>query len=211
MLQSLLENSVFKKIVNTPVIWNTLEAIVGANRWKLRLYPSVFAKSGRLLDFGCSMGNITPGFLSFEYVGVDIDCRLIEAARRRFKKYPNISFECVDILNATFRPAPFEYVLCATTGHHLTDQELEPIIMKLLALLKPGGELHFFDIVRRPGQDPLTTRLLTRVDQGKHIRTEGEYRRLFDPRRYRIAERKLFESPRGIVKQQAMLYFKFIA
>jgi hypothetical protein len=61
-----------KKILNQPVIWNSIQYFVGANQWKLAVYPSVLSNQGdKLLDFGCSIGNITPAFLNFDYYGID--------------------------------------------------------------------------------------------------------------------------------------------
>ena len=65
--------------LNIPPVWITFQYFVGANQWKSRMYPSVFRSKGKLLDFGCSMGNNTGDFLDFNYWGLDLDSAMIEA------------------------------------------------------------------------------------------------------------------------------------
>jgi hypothetical protein len=103
--------------------------------------------------------------------------------------------------------ADFDQIIFGTTGHHLTDQELRLIIETLLSYLKPGGSLHFFDIFRQPNKDGLTTRLLTKNDQGKFVRTLDQYENFFSTGNYTIAGKRIFESPKDrLVRLQDMLY-----
>ena len=195
------------RILNIPLVWIIFQHFVGANRWKKTMYPSVFRSRGALLDFGSSMGNTTQDFLDFDYTGIDTDPSMIDAATKRWAGYENVRFVCADILTKPFPDASFDHVLFACTGHHLTDEEMKKIIPALLATLRPGGELHFFDVIKQPGKDGFTTRLIMNNDQGKHMRLREEYDALFAP--YTVSEKKLFPSPDGnIVKLQDMLYFR---
>lgn len=203
-----LKNRLIKKIINTPFVLNFGQNFLGANRHKSTLYASLFeGKSGTLLDFGCSYGNTTPGFLHFAYYGVDIDDDAIEAAKRRFKNYPNVHFECLDILQHDYRRNFFDHVLFASTSHHLPDGEFERILEKLMTCLKPGGALHFFDIFRTP-DDPWSTKLLTRFDQGKYIRTQEQTKKFFN--KYPAAEMRIFPSPKKIIQLWDFLYVRIV-
>ena len=135
MINIILKNRFFRKITNIPAVWDFLHSFVGAQKWKLSLYPSVFSESGKILDFGCSVGNDTPGFLGFDYIGVDVNCESIEAAKKKYEKYRNISFVCLDILKQEFKENYFDYVLFACTGHHLKDGELGLVLDKLMKII----------------------------------------------------------------------------
>ena len=193
-------------VLNFPPVWITFQYFVGANQWKSQMYPSVFTTRGVLLDFGCSMGNNTGDFLDFDYTGVDLDATMIEAAKSRWASHANVRFECGDILAMPEKKGRFDHVLFASAGHHLTDAQMPPIIEALLGMLKPGGELHFFDPLNQP-KDRFTTRLISRNDQGKFMRTVEQYDAMFAP--YPVVERRIFPSPDGkLVKLQDMLYLR---
>ena len=194
-------------ILNIPFVWIIFQHFVGANQWKSQMYPSVFLSQGKLLDFGCSMGNNTGDFLDFEYTGVDMDCAMIDAAKKRWAAHSNVHFECGDITTMPEKAGQFDHVLFACTGHHLTDEEMPRILDALMQSLKPGGEIHFFDPLKQPEKDGFTTRLIMNNDQGKNMRTREEYDRMFAP--YPVVEKKLFPSPNyRPVKLQDMLYFR---
>lgn len=210
MIGKIFEYRIIKKIVNIPFLWNTWQSLLGANDFKLELYPSVFKNKGTILDFGCSIGNTTKAFLDFEYYGIDIDPNTIKAAQKTFASYPNINFICLDILSRGFKPGFFDNVLCATVGHHLFDDQLVRVIAALFEEIKPGGELHFFDIIRQPGKDKLSTRLIINMDQGKYVRTAEEYKRLFKDHGYYFIENKMFPTPNRFVTLPSIMYMKLL-
>jgi SAM-dependent methyltransferase len=210
-MKRILENALFKKITNIPIVWNMAQNIVGANQWKAELYPSVFEKKeGTLLDFGCSSGNETAAFLDFDYYGIDLDEQAIIAAQNKFKQYQNVQFMSFDIIKKGFKKDFFDHVLFAGTGHHLTDSELQKIFDILIENLKPGGQLHFFDIIRRPGKDKWRTRFIINSDQGKNVRTEETYKTFFDPQKYSIKDWKINMSPDRLVKLPDVLYVRVV-
>ncbi len=193
-------------VLNLPPVWITFQYFVGANQWKSAMYPSVFHSKGKLLDFGCSMGNNTGDFLDFEYLGVDMDSAMIEAAKKRWASHKNVRFECGDITTMKNIEGQFDHVLFACTGHHLTDEQIPSIMGSLLSALRPDGEIHFFDPLRQPGKDSWITRKIIENDQGKFMRTKEEYERMFTP--YKVTEKKVFESPNNFIKLQDMLYMR---
>ena len=196
------------KIANIPIVWNILQNVVGANQWKLVVYPSVFEnQNGKLLDFGCSIGNTTPAFFNFDYIGLDVDSEAILAAQKRYAQHTNVKFYALDITKTKLPEKDFDHILFATAGHHIPDTEITLIIDILLTYLKPTGHLHFFDIFRQPGVDGFTTRLLTRFDQGKFIRTLEQNENIISSKKYHITKKKIFYSPDNwLIKQQDMLY-----
>ena len=199
-----------KKIINIPWFWKFFQNLVGADPWKLSLYPKVFKKPGKILDFGCSIGNSVPAFLDFEYYGVDIDKNAIDTAKKTYSKYKNITFSDRDILISPFKPEFFDYILFACTGHHLTTDYLNKCIDVLLKELKPGGELHFFDVIKQVEKDKLITQFFVNYDQGKYMRTIDEYKKIFVPNKYKISNIQIFPSPDKLIKLQDMFYLKIV-
>ncbi len=188
-------------------MWNALQALIGANQWKQKLYPSVIQTRGKLLDFGCSTGNITSVFTKFDYFGIDIDPKAIEFAKKLFSHYPNVNFSCADILQTQFKKNFFDHVLFACVGHHLASSELQQLLPLLLDSLRQGGELHFFDSVSQPEKDSFITKLFIFADQGKNIRTVAEYEPIFSPYTTLITKKEIFQSPhRFLTKLPDLLY-----
>jgi SAM-dependent methyltransferase len=128
---------------------------------------------GRLLDFGCATGHIAEAFLDFEYYGVDLDPKVIEAARARFESHENMHFLAVDLHSRPFSPRFFDEVIFAGTVHHLDDSTFASLLGELHYCLKPGGRVHIVDPILQD-TDLLQQRLLRRLDRGKYSRTASQ-------------------------------------
>lgn len=204
-----LMNKIYKKIINIPFIWTMGQNFLGANQWKSSIYRGVFKTKGKILDFGCSVGNLTGDFLDFDYYGVDSDNGAIGGAKKTFSGVPNVSFFALDIVKDGFRKDFFDHVLFACTGHHLSDEELPKVFESLLENLKPGGEIHFFDPIRQT-KDVFTTRFINNHDQGKFVRTVETYEKFFKEKGYKVAERKVCESPKSLIKLPDIYYARIV-
>ncbi len=183
-----------------------MQTIVGSNSVKMILFPSIFTKSGKILDFACSMGNCTPFFTNFDYWGIDIDERAIVAATKKFKDCSNVHFVCTDTLSDSFQEADFDFVLMSCVGHHLNDNQFEQTLDSLVARLKRGGSLHFFDPVSRPEKDNFITKFFIRYDQGKFVRTIEENKKMFV--NFAISDLQIVDCPNRLIKLEDLLYIK---
>lgn len=102
---------------------------------------------GEALDVGCGAGSFARllARLSERVVAIDLSPRMVEVARSRSGRYPNVSYA---VANANTWPFPedrFDCVASITTLHHLP---LAPILRKMSGALKPGGTLLVLDIYR---------------------------------------------------------------
>ena len=77
--------AIMKTLLSMPIVWDFVQNVLGANRFKRELYLSKLHPPGKLLDFGCADGHIADTFAGFDYYGVDIDPVAIAAAQRRFR------------------------------------------------------------------------------------------------------------------------------
>ena len=197
-----------RKFYTVPFIWNFLQSLIGSNSFKMSLFPSIFTKRGKILDFACSMGNCTSFFADFDYWGIDIDERAIIAATKVFKNFSNIHFVCADTLSETFEEVDFDFVLMSCVGHHLNDSQFEQTLVSLMARLKKGGSLHFLDPVSRPEKDNLITRFFIKHDQGRFVRTIEENKRMFGS--YPIADFQIVDCPNRLIKLEDLLHIKIL-
>jgi SAM-dependent methyltransferase len=159
-----------KALLAVPWVWDSVQAVLGANQFKRDLYLSKLHPPSKLLDFGCADGHIADIFSEFDYYGVDIDPIAIDAAKRRFGDRPNMHFIAADLRDRPFPPGEFDEILFAGTIHHLNDESLQSLLGELHFCMKPDGIIHVIELVRQE-KDGWSQKLMRRLDQGKYTRT----------------------------------------
>jgi SAM-dependent methyltransferase len=161
---------VIERLMSVPVLWDFVQVVLGAMKFKRELYLSKLHPPGKLLDFGCANGHIADTFAGFDYYGVDIDPVAINAAKRRFRDRPNMHFIAADLRTRPFPADDFDEILFACTIHHLDDDQLISLLKELHYCMKPEGVVHVIDMVRQK-KDGWSQNLMRRLDQGKYTRT----------------------------------------
>ena len=161
---------VIKRLMSVPILWDSVQVVLGAMKFKRELYLSKLHPPGKLLDFGCADGHIADTFAGFDYYGVDIDPVAIEAAKQRFRDRPNMHFIAADLCTRPFPADKFDEILFACTIHHLDDERLLRLLKELHYCMKPDGVIHVIDMVRQD-KDGWSQNLMRRLDQGKYTRT----------------------------------------
>ncbi len=104
-------------------------------------YLASYLASGsrRVLDVGCGTGDFCGRFaaMGLEAVGVDVDPKMIEAARRR---YPDATFEIMDMLEVGRLEPPFDMAYCiGNVAAHIPQDALPRFLADVAALLGPGS------------------------------------------------------------------------
>jgi len=165
-------NKFIEFFAQQPVLWDMFELVFGSDKDKLKLYRSKVGNPKKMMDFGCSSGNVTGAFLDLDYTGVDIDKQLIIHARKKWKNYPNIKFIATDILRPNRKLGKFDVILFAGTGHHLPDELYLKVFQALNGYLKKGGIIHYIDTIRSSPSDSLFAKFMCLIDRGNYIRTK---------------------------------------
>jgi len=189
-------------------IKNKLSELLGENQiqfgWDFPASSYAFVskfinKEQRILDIACGQGEGTRQLSQYckEIVGVDIDAKYIQNAKRKFGSIVNLSFEQGDATKY-YRPNAFNAITSMHTLEHLTD----PLsFLKLCHRnLKPGGIL-FVEVpilIPRPLGEPLYPfhktefkinqleqllkksrfKILRRIGKSRHIYTKIEQARV---------------------------------
>jgi SAM-dependent methyltransferase len=104
---------------------------------------------GRVLDVGCSTGNITSLILRDsrveQVVGLDLSPEAVALLRERFDREPRFRAVLGDVLTDDPRDlpeAPFDSVVCVNVLEHLEDDG--GALRSIRAALKPGGHVALF-------------------------------------------------------------------
>jgi ubiquinone/menaquinone biosynthesis C-methylase UbiE len=118
------------------------ERMDGAKRyfeWQLQLAKEHLG--ARVLEVGCGVGNFTQHLAARDFVvGIDCEPRCLEAHRRRFADFPNVTTDCMDVQSPQFlnlrRHKP-DSVACLNVLEHVRDDLLA--LSHMHAVLPAGG------------------------------------------------------------------------
>lgn len=156
----------------------------------------------RVLDVGCGPGTNAPHFAHADYLGIDLNPRYVEDARRRHGR----TFVAADVTEYRVDPAErFDFILVNSLFHHIDDAGTRRVLAHLAELLTDDGHVHVLDLVL-PERASIS-RKLAEWDRGEHPRPLADWRRLFEER----FEPVVFEPyPLGAlgIELWSMVYFK---
>lgn len=115
-----------------------------ANRYNGWIYQNIRPFLGeRILDVGCSIGNITQFFLGKKLViGLDTSAQAISIIKTRFKNYPNFTAINLDITSpkvSRLKKEKIDTIVCLNTLEHIKEDELA--LARMHQILVPQGKL----------------------------------------------------------------------
>ncbi len=161
-------------ILAQPLIYRLWQAPFAGRKLAPVLACNDLRRVRRVLDVACGPGTNAPAFAHADYVGVDLNERYVESARRRHQG----RFVAADALRwSTEATEQFDFILVNSFLHHLDDRSVRALLAKLCARLAPGGTLHILELVLPPSRG--VARRLARADRGKYARPLDAWRRLF--------------------------------
>ena len=147
----------------------TVQAAIGASGETVEFFADLKARlarvetpdAKRILDFGCGVGNLCRAlvhcFPGARVVGCDPSSDSIESARKR--SGAGIEY-AVNDERIPFPDASFDLVVAACVFHHIAAGEQERWTREIARVLRPGGQLVFFE--HNP-LNPLTQRVVRNV------------------------------------------------
>jgi SAM-dependent methyltransferase len=144
----------------------------------------------RSLDLGCGPGAFADVFLGDDYVGVDLNARYIEHARRTRKG----TFLVSDGRKVDLPDGRFDQILIFGLLHHLPDDDVRAVLAESTRLLAPGGRILAIEDIPAISRLNLVGHLIHNVENGEHIRPAEEYRRLYGEGGRRIEREEILQS-----------------
>ena len=128
----------------------------------------------RVLDVGCGPGTNTHHFTGADYLGIDMNPRYVEGARRRYGR----EFIVADVTRYEV-PADrrFDLILANSLFHHIDTASTRRILAHLATLLTDDGHVHVLDLVLP--ERASVSRFLARADRGEYPRPLAEWREIF--------------------------------
>jgi SAM-dependent methyltransferase len=167
-------------VLDRPLVWEAsrvgLDLAFGLYRRRHALLRRWGLLDGApsVLDIGCGIGqyaSLTRG----RYVGVDLNCRWIEHARRR-RGDAGHEFRCVDAAELVAEGERFDLVLMVDFLHHLAD-DVAVSVLGTARELAAGCVVSLEPITEQPNR---VGRWFIEHDRGGHMRSHGDLLGLFE-------------------------------
>ncbi len=173
-----LLSAVVERISDHPVLFifvrslleNDFKAIRGLIRRELRNGGGV-----RTLDLGCGPGAFADMFAGDDYVGVDLNARYIDHARKHCPGHFIVS----DARTTGLPENRFDQVLIFGLLHHLSDEQAGAVLAEARRVLCPGGRMLVVEDIPAISRLNVVGHLIHNIENGEHIRPPEEYRRLY--------------------------------
>ena len=135
----------------------------------------VLGKGLRSLDLACGPGAFSDLFGGDDYVGVDLNRRYIDHARRHRRG----TFVVGDARQVELPDGRFDQILIFGLLHHLSDADVCAVLRECRRLLVAGGLALVIEDIPTISKLNLIGHLIHNVENGEHIRPPEEYRRLY--------------------------------
>lgn len=130
----------------------------------------------QFLDFGCGTGAFAECFPAASYTGFDLAGHYIRfAGKNRKGRFTIMSGDALGLAGEYFDAA-----LVLGVFHHLPDQLARGAAAELFRVMKPGARLLVIEDVYPPWWN-LPGHMMHWIDRGDHIRSDADYRALFQP------------------------------
>lgn len=132
-------------------------------------------EEGKILDFGCGMGNFSVLFKPENYFGVDIEQNYINYARKHYQG----TFKISDGKKLDFNDGYFDKAMVIGVFHHLEDKNVEDILREIKRTLKKEGEILIMEDIEVQEKKNLWGKVIHFFDRGAFIRETDDYKLLF--------------------------------
>jgi SAM-dependent methyltransferase len=167
------------KLLSLPRVYSRFQSWLAVPGALAQVAQYVGAQRGdAVLDIGCGPAAILTHLPDVEYLGVDLNARYLEHARRRYAARPGAVFLQQDVRRLPSEwAARFDLVLAFAVLHHFSDDQVLELLSTVRAFMKRDARLVTFDPAYVPSQ-PLVARMLAASDRGRFVRRVDAYESL---------------------------------
>lgn len=117
-----------------------------------------------VLDYGCGEGKISEIFENRCYVGVDIDFKFLNFARKKYNKNLVLIEE-----KLPFKNNSFDLIVLVSILHHIKKEKVIELLNNISHLLKSSGVLIISEPLSNKGQNYLTKFLMFLEERGREV------------------------------------------
>lgn len=100
-----------------------------------------------ICEVGCGTGSLARLLAgrAEQVLALDLSPEMIRIAQERSAGFSNIDYQLADVSQYPFQPEQFDAIFSVATAHHL---DLEGLLMRLKAALRPGGVVAILDLYK---------------------------------------------------------------
>ncbi len=128
-------------------------------------------------------------FEAKNYLGVDVDKRRIESAKKNYKDY---NFKVIKDSIIPSKTNSFDYICIFATLHHIPDNIIIKSVKEFKRVLKPTGKIVVIEPVLSE-KYKFNNWFMNTFDDGGHIRSEIDYKKFFS-KEFNIKVHKKFRK-----------------
>lgn len=167
-------------LLDNVALWNVFRKLLDLFFGMYRNSQAIMRQFGigpsfSILDIGCGTGQYSQ-FTTADYLGLDLDCRYIAFAQRKFGT-DRKRFLCQDLATVDFTGRTFDVVLLVNLLHHVDDAGVRQML-EILSRVTTKYLVAFDPVMQSRGN--YLGRFLTTHDRGRHIRSVAAEQQLID-------------------------------
>ena len=201
----MLSQSVF------PRLWLIMQKTIGGTPSKQEFAKKWYFGQRRMLEIGCSLGNISAcftGFKDLEFVGIDIDNVVIKIAQKQFRKHPNFSFQNCYLADFVNQGNKFDYIMFAAILHHIDDATALQMLSDVIKCALPSASIVIYEPEMPHENDTfIVQNFLKILEQGQFVRSRNAYKTLIEEAGLKILDSSSEMVSPGIVKKPYVARF----
>ena len=164
----------FYDLLENPFVFNLSQLPFNRQKFARILEHNDLKQVRAVLDVGCGPGTNAPCFAHAKYLGIDINDRYIQLARRRYGR----DFLVADVTTSEAIPAgPYDFILVNSFLHHIDTPDALRVLSRASKFLTADGHLHSIEPVLP--ENAGIPRWLALHDRGKFPRSLSAWREIF--------------------------------
>jgi len=126
------------------IAWNKLDIYQKSHYRRYEYAASLLKETDVVGDFACGTGygSIMMSERCARVIGADIDNKVVEAVKQRYRDNDKVDFICSDILDFKYDGA-FDLIVSFETLEHLTEEDIRKALGIFHRAIRTGGSLLF--------------------------------------------------------------------